>query len=239
MVLGRWTFLALAAMLAGCQSGGMSPAKDGAYASIASPAGETLRLKPAKINYSGLAPLTTTVTITGGLPPYQAKQSNPAVADLSPVVRQGNRRQFSLTLIAGGETDVTVTDAAKHSVVLPAGGMPCSIPVTEFVQLYPKPGSTRVPLNVGEVFMADNPGDPFRKFGTQYYVRLISEDGWTLRGSAFKRTHAGAPKGSAPGTPVWRATFSTLLPGLQYSVQFVDPGQSCESPWFTGTFSTQ
>ena len=238
MVLGRWSLVLFATVLAGCQSIGLSPRANAPVESstIAGGSDAILRVKPASVEYSGLAPLTTEFRVIGGTPPYGVVQSNPQVADLSTVRRKGQRFSFSLTLIAGGETSVTVTDGSKRSVVVTAGGMPCSIPVTEFLQLYPKPSAKHVAVNVGEIFMADQRGDPVWKFGTDYYVRLVASDGSTVTGGSFKRTHKAAPKGSAPGTPFWRATIPPLKAGLNYGVQFVE--YACESPWFTGTFST-
>ena len=191
-------------MLVGCQSIAVSPVGkiSGDSSTAIRRAALGLRLTPAKIGYSGLAPLKTVVRILGGTPPYSVSQDHPGVADLSDVVKVGRWWRFSLTLVAGGLTNVTVTDSAKRSVLLAAGGMPCSIPVTEFIQLYPRPDAKHVAANVGEVVMAEQSERSVSEVLERTTIcgssRRMGSRRYYASGS-FKLTHKTAPKGSAPG----------------------------------------
>jgi hypothetical protein len=226
--------------LSGCSGMSPSSAKLSAPTIAALPLSATaISLRPAKIYSQATAPSLVTVSIRGGTPPYVIKQSLPEVADLIPATRSASSWSFAVQFVASGKTIITVTDAANQTRKLKATQLSCPWLVPQFVQLYPSPNAANVLEGVGQIVMADSAADPLRDQGRHYFVRLFGSDTSVVTGSAFARTSATPPSGSAPGKPYWRATVPRLKPGIKYYVQYATAQVRCTFPWLTGSFRTK
>lgn len=204
-------------------------------------AAATIALKPSSLNFGLSSSRKKTIVITGGAPPYAAKQSNANVADVSTPRRTGRTWTFDVTPAASGTTIVTVRDVSGAVTALSVNQQVCVPPTPEFGQLYPRSGATHVAPNVGVVYVAEASGDPMRPYIHQFYARLVGSDGSVISGSPFAATRATPPPGSAtppPSSIFVRAAIPKLRAGITYRLLYPTKRLPCIGPLSTGSFST-
>ena len=237
-----WIALASLALLAGC-TGSNAVQQPIAALPLATlhAAGQAILLKPATLTYGLSVSHHTNIIITGGTPPYSAKQSNANVADVSNPHRTDRTWSFDISPVASGTTIVTVRDASGAITAMSVNQQACVPPTPQFGQLYPKSGRTHVAPNIGVVYVSEPSGDPMRPYIHQFYARLVGSDGSVLSGGAFEMTRATPPAGGAappPNSILVRAAIPKLRSGVTYRLLYPTKRQPCIGPIATGSFST-
>ena len=234
----RWqAFFSAMLVLVGC--GGAPPSKHVRFVA-SSPVAASLDLstRPRRVTFDSGSPVT--VTIVGGTAPFAIAQSNPAVADVSPAMRSGSTWAFTVGVVAGGQTTVTVTDAVGDTAMVPVSEMQCLPPIPAVTQFYPASGTVGVSPEVGVLFVQTFASRSLANLMSNFYARFIGADNSVVVGSHFEST----PPPPALGADIrkyayWRASIPKLEAHVTYRVQFASAVLRCLPPALTGDFTTR
>jgi hypothetical protein len=234
--------LALLVLLAGCAGSNVvrQPFAAAPPATLRA-AAQTIVLKPASLTLGLWVARNRSVVVTGGNPPYSARQSNADIADVSQPRRKGRTWAFDVFPAAGGTTIVTVRDAAGAATAMSVNQEVCVPPTPQFGQIYPRSGATNVPRNAGVVYVSEPSSDPLRPYVRQFYARLVGSDGSIAVGGNFHMTGASPPPGSAtepPSSVLVRAAIPKLRSGITYRLLYPTKRQPCIGALSTGSFTT-
>jgi hypothetical protein len=207
------------------------------------PAG-TLRATPAEIRDAGEDPVPILLTGLRGKPHVVVDR---LYLEASPPVANGSSAAFAVTKIAGGRTDVTVSDDAGQRISIPVDAMkpPCTIPVPPISLAredvaYESDGASTHRRLTYLLFTSQM----FARLGDDLAlpVRLLGSDNSLLRARSLRPVSAlterlAEPPMFAPSAGlVYFAAFPALPYGVTYRVQLV---VTCEAPIVLGEFTTR
>ena len=239
---GAVVFGGLALAVASC-SGGSNPPPFVQPGSTTSPP-VTLSASPASIAFEldQNAPQTITVTRSAGsFASFTTAIAKPTLIGVTSTFASGTATVTVIPIAsdAGARTTITFTDdsgaTASASVTTAKCGRASDLYPSQL--LYPQPGTTGVPTNIGMLYFAvESPtGHPTPK------LHLIIGSGATLEGGTLET--ATAPPGAASPSPapgdiqtIERGTVPALPAGTTIQAQLYD--DTCQPVVLTGAFST-
>lgn len=234
----RLAVVGLMLALAAC-GGGQAPATAVVGASSLVAQSSSLSTRPKSVTFASGSPVT--VTIVGGTAPYAIVQSNPEIADVSAATQSGSTWTFTVGAVAGGRTQVTVTDARGATAGVPVSEMMCLPPIPAVAQFYPPSGARGVSTGVGGIFVQTAASSALRDLMPNFYARLLGSDGSVAIGGRFESA-VPPPLAGADASrrhAYWRASLPKLDPHVTYRVQFASAALRCLPPAFTGDFTTR
>jgi hypothetical protein len=205
-------------------------------------AAAALRSTPAEIPDAGEAPVPILLTGLRGKPHIAV---DPLYLDASPAVVSGSSAAFAISKVAGGRTDITVTDEAGQHISIPVDlSPPCTTPA-------PPISLAREDVAYESATAATHRRLTYLLFTSQMFarldddlaltVRLLGSDGSIRRArslhpiSALTERLADPPVFEPSAGLVYFAAFPALPYGVTYRVQLV---VTCETPIVLGQFET-
>jgi hypothetical protein len=210
---------------------------------VASSSNTAFAVQPQSLAFNGQAGDQSTVTLSGGAPPYTVKAADARFVNVSPIVMNAGIATFTVTPVAGGTTTIAAKDSNSASAMISVSTQVCTPPAPETFLTYPATGASGISASLSQVWVADPNNDPGLSNLGAFAIRLVGSDGSNMQGADFTTTQSQPPPGSAtpPSGPTYTyatSSVSVLKAGLTYQAQLTNSVYPCMPPAGLGTFST-